>query len=124
MVSLLVSAFMLIAVTANPALAQETAKASQAQNGMATTKVLAENDKVLVLERRYKPGDENQNPPNTSTRVVRVLKGGTLLRTYANGKTEKQEYKTGDTRINVPGPQYTGKNVGKSEIVLYVLVLK
>ena len=58
------------------------------------------------------------------TRVVRVLKGGTVLRTYADGKTEKSEWKTGEVQIQEPGPQYTARNVGKTEVVLYVVRLK
>ena len=46
------------------------------------------------------------------------------MRTYADGKTEKVEYKTGEVRINAPSGQFTTKNVGKSEVELYVVVLK
>lgn len=55
------------------------------------------------------------------SRVVRALKGGTVLRTYADGKTEKSEWKTGEVQIQEPGPQYTARNVGKTEVVLYVV---
>jgi hypothetical protein len=55
---------------------------------------------------------------------VRALKGGTLQRTYADGKKEQVVYKTGDVRINEPGPAYTTKNIGKSEVKLYVVRLK
>lgn len=53
-----------------------------------------------------------------------MLKGGTVLRTYADGKTEKSEWKTGEVQIQEPGPQYTARNVGKTEVVLYVVRLK
>ena len=46
------------------------------------------------------------------------------MRTYADGKTEKVEWKTGEVRIQGPTGQYTTKNVGKSDIALYVVVLK
>lgn len=114
-------AFMLAGATANPAMAQEKAKA---EKGKSTQTVLLENDKVKVSEVRFKPGDENSNVPRTG-RVVRALKGGTLMRTYPDGKTEKIEWKTGQVRFNEPvagsGPQYTAKNVGKSEILLYIV---
>ena len=105
-------------------MAQEKAKAAKAEAGKASIKVLAENEKARAFEVRFKPGDENTSVPSSSFRVVRALKGGTLMRTYTDGKTEKSEYKDGEVRINPPAPQFTTKNVGKSEIVLYVVVLK
>jgi hypothetical protein len=123
----LVPAFMLAGVVALPAMAQDKAKdakAAKAEKGKVTMKVLAENDKVRVFEVRYKPGDQNLSVPSSSVRVVRALKGGTIQRTYADGKTEKVEYKIGDVRINAPSGQYTTKNIGKTELVLYVVQVK
>lgn len=117
----LVPAFMLAGVVAVPAMAQDKAKA---EKGKVTMKVLAENDKVRVFEVRYKPGDQNLSVPSSSVRVVRALKGGTIQRTFADGKTEKVEYKIGDVRINAPSGQYTTKNIGKTELVLYVVQVK
>jgi hypothetical protein len=119
-----VAAFMTIGTTTNSAMAQDKAKAAKAEPGKTTVTVLAENDKVRAFETRFKPGDVNAAPPATSTRVVRVLKGGSQIWTYADGKTAKNEYKTGEVRIVEPGPPFTSKNVGKTEIVLYVVVLK
>lgn len=121
---LLVLAFMSAGVTSIPAMGQEKAKAAKAEKGKPVLTVLAENDKVRVWELLYKPGDENTAPPASSTRVIRVLKGGTQTWTYADGKTEKNVYKTGEVRVLGPGPQFTSKNVGKSEILLYVVMVK
>ena len=93
------------------------------EKGQSSRTILAESDKLQVIEIRQKPG-EVTTPSTSSTRVVRALKGGTMLRTYADGKTEKVEWKTGEVQIQEPGPQYTVKNVGKSEIVLYAVRLK
>jgi hypothetical protein len=120
----LVLAFMLAGVILMPAMGQEKAKAVKAEKGKPVMTVLAENDKVRVWELLYRPGDENTAPPATATRVIRVLKGGTQIWTYADGKTQKNVYKTGEVRIVGPGPQFTSKNVGKSEILLYVVMLK
>jgi hypothetical protein len=57
-------------------------------------------------------------------RVVRALKGGTLMRTYADGKTEKVQWKTGEVKWLGPDPVFATKNVGKTEIVLYVVEVK
>ena len=86
-------------------------------------KVVAENAKVIVTETTYAPGAES-NTSRAETRVVRALAGGTLERSYADGKKEKVIYKTGQVRINEPGPAYTAKNVGKTTIKLYVVRLK
>lgn len=119
----LISAFVLVGVSGNPAIAQEKGKAAQA--GKATTTVLAENEKVRVVEFRIRPGDVLESPPAPFTRVVRTLQGGTMLRTYPDGKTEKVEYKAGESKIYSPSTeQFTAKNIGKTEVVNYVVVLK
>lgn len=115
--SLFLPVFLLAGVSANQALAQEKAKAVK---GQATLTVLQENDKVRVYEVRFKPGDDSASIARPF-RVVRALKGGTIQRTYPDGKTEKIEYKTGDVRLAGPDPVFKGKNVGKTEIVLYVV---
>ena len=121
-VRVLVPAFMLVGIAANPAMAQDKAKA---EKGKATQTVLLDNDKVRAFEVQYKPGDENPAVPSGSFRVVRALKGGTLQRIYTDGKTEKVEWKTGEVRLNEPSKiGYNTKNIGKSDLVLYVVVLK
>jgi len=119
-VSLLVPAFMLIGAAANPAMAQDKAKAAKAEKGKTTITVLAENDKVRVYEARFKPGDESASIARPF-RAIRALKGGTIMRTYPDGKTEKVVYKAGDVKLVGPDPVFKGKNVGKTEIVLYVV---
>ncbi len=131
LLSLLVPAFMLAGFAASPAMAQDKAKATKAapaakaEKGKAALKVLLENDKVRVFEVQFKPGDVNKAVPSASSRVVRALKGGTLMRTYADGKTQKVEWKTGEARfVEAEKMAYTTKNIGKSDIHLYVVVLK
>ena len=121
---LLVPAFIVAGVIATPAIAQDKGMVGKAEKGKVSVKVLAQNDKVVAQEVRFKPGDQNTSIATTSYRVVRALKGGTIMRTYADGKTEKKEWKTGEVGISAPSGAYTAKNVGKSEIVLYVVVLK
>ena len=78
----------------NPVLAQPAAV-------QVVNKVLFENDKVKAIERQYAPGAVNTSADaRTHARVIRAIKGGTLLRTYPDGKTEKVEYKTGEVRFN------------------------
>jgi len=116
---LLVPAFLLAGAVVNSAMAQEKmAKAT------VTQKTLLENGKVKVYEVTFKPGAENTSVPSSSSRVVRALKGGTLERTYADGKKEKVIWKAGQVRLNEPSPAYTAKNIGKTEVLLYVVMLK
>jgi len=89
----------------------------------AVIKVVAQNAKVTATETTYAPGAESSTS-RAEIRVVRALAGGTLQRTYADGKKEQVVYKTGDVRINEPGPAYTTKNIGKTEVKLYVVRLK
>ena len=128
-VGLLVAAFVVAGFAAQPAMAQEKAKAAKAapaakaEKGKATVKVLFENDKVRAVEVTFKPGDEGANVARPF-HVVRALKGGTIQRTYADGKTAKSEWKTGEVRGVGPDPVYTPKNVGKTDVVLYAVFLK
>jgi hypothetical protein len=125
-VSALVPAFILAGVAAQPAIAQDKAKdtkAAQAEKGKTTIKILLENDKIQVYEATFKPGDEGANVARPY-RVIRVLTGGTILRTSADGKTEKIEWKTGEVKESGPDPAYTPKNVGKTTVHLYIVALK
>jgi len=117
--SLLVSTFVLGGLVVNPAMAEEKAKAAK----QATQKTLEENDKVKVYEARFAPGAEGASTARPM-RVIRVLKGGTLMRIYPDGKTENVPWKTGQVKIVGPDPEFKPKNVGKTEIVLYVVQLK
>ncbi len=106
----------------NTALAQDKKMEKGAKK--VAIKVITENDKVRVTEVTFAPGAHNTTIATSSMRVVRALKGGTIERTYADGKKETVTYKDGETRINMPGPQFNSVNVGKSTIRLYVVQLK
>jgi mannose-6-phosphate isomerase-like protein (cupin superfamily) len=119
----LIPAFMLAGFVAQPAMAQDKAKEAKAEKGKATIKVLFDNDKVRVQEVTFKPGDEGQNVARPF-RIVRPLKGGTIQRTHPDGKIDKVEFKTGEVKVFEPDKPFTPKNMGKSDIVLYVVQLK
>ena len=108
-----------VVATMSSAIAEE--KSGEAAKAART--ILAESDKIQALEIRQKPGETN-SPTTTTTRAIRALQGGKLLRTYADGKTDTIEWKTGEVQIQEPGPRFTAKNVGSTEIVLYVVLLK
>ena len=126
-VSLLVPAVMLTFAAATPAMKHEMAqdqmkvKEVKATN---TIKVLHDDDRVRVTENTSKPGE---NGPNLlrGKRVVRFLQGGTQERTYADGRKEKIERKTGDVFVAGPDKEaYWVKNIGKTTTVVYIVNIK
>jgi hypothetical protein len=132
---LLVPAFILVGMAANPSFAQDKAKdakaapAAKEEKGKNTVRVLIDNNKVQVIERTYRPGDVNTGTEQMSSyRVNHTVKGGTLERTYADGRKEKIEVKAGMVRFLEPakGPseKYTTKNIGNTEIVSVIVILK
>jgi hypothetical protein len=118
--TLVVPAFLLAGVGANQAMAAEKAKAAPPKQEV---KVLVENDKVRVAENRWVPGAESENIARPN-RVVRAVKGGTLQRIYPDGKKETVNWKTGEVKYFAKAEPYIVKNIGKSEVVLYVVGLK
>ncbi len=107
------AAFMLACVLVNSAVAQDKAK------------IRLDNDKVRVYENRQKPGQVNKPESTTNPRVIIVLKGSTIQRTYPDGKKESVIRKTGDVMFNQPGPGgYTNTNIGKNDYETYIVELK
>jgi len=122
---LLVPAFLLAGAVAEPAVAQEKKadkKAERSVAGKANVRQLASDEKVRAYEVTYKPGNERSIQPGH--RVVRALKGGTLERTHPDGKKEKVAWKPNQVRINKPTKPYSVKNVGQTEVQLYVVEAK
>ncbi|MGQ0523184.1 MAG: hypothetical protein ACT4P8_05940, partial [Betaproteobacteria bacterium] len=99
------------------------AKASKVEKGKAITRVIFDNDKVRVQEVTFRPGDEGANIPRPF-RIIRPLKGGTIQRTHPDGKIDKIVYKTGEVQVLDADKPFVPKNIGKSDIVLYVVALK
>lgn len=127
--SLVVPVFML--AVAYPAIAQDKAKdakaapAAKAAAGNYQLKKLFENDKVVATENLTKPGGESESRVRKYFRVVRVLSGGTTERTWADGKKEVRNPKTGDVYAEGPDTMaFKTKNVGKTDVVIYVVRLK
>ena len=129
------SAALVMGATALPAAAQDkakgadamksadSAKAAPAKKGEPLQKVYLENDQVRVVEVTFRPGDAGASTARP-LRVIHVLKGGTLTLHYPDGKTEKLEWKAGDTSVRQASPVYAPKNEGKSDIVLLVTNVK
>jgi hypothetical protein len=78
-------------------------------------KVVLDNEKVKVTEVTWKPGQKSIEN-YAEYRVVRVLSGGTLLRTYSDGKAEKMVRSAGEVYVQEPSRPYAELNIGKSDI--------
>src|SRR6266852_1013277 len=103
-------------VAATTASAQEK-KAEAVKQG--TIKQVLENEKVKVFEVTYKPG-EGSASRERAPRVTHAISGGTMLRMLPDGKTDKREWKTGDTRW-FPKETFGNKNVGKTTVKFLVV---
>jgi hypothetical protein len=118
------AALTLSAVTLRPAMADDKAMDTK---GDRVEKILLENDKVQVREATWKPG-QIRPAEAVGNRVVRVMKGGTLLRIYPDGKTKEIVFKAGEVKwldeSSGSTTAYSIKNVGKTEVVLFAVVLK
>ena len=88
-----------------------------------TVKVLAENEKVQVLDITQKPGDTGASATRTGN-VVYVLSGGMLERTYSDGTKESYSRKAGDAVIVKEKRAYAVKNVGTTTVHLIEVVTK
>ena len=119
LLGLLTPAFLVAGIVVNSAIAQDKGAGPAVK-----MKALIDNDKAKAYEATYAPGAENKGIASTTIRIVRVLKGGVLERTYADGKKEKVVWKAGEVKQINPGPAYTTKNIGKSDLQLYVVQLK
>ena len=127
--SLVVPAFVMAGLVATPVMAQDKGKdakaapAAKAKKGEPVVKVFYENDHVRVFEVTFKPGDAAASVKRP-LRVIRPLKGGTLTLIYPDGKKEKVVFKTGEVVVRQASPEYSPKNEGKSDIVLYNVFVK
>lgn len=118
---MLFAAFILAGAIAMPAMAQD--KKVDKKAPVRAQKVMVDNDRVRVSESVFKPGEENPMAER-GYRVTRVLKGSTsVVRTHSNGKTENIEWKEGGVYVS-PADNASTKNIGKSEVVIYTVVLK
>jgi quercetin dioxygenase-like cupin family protein len=116
-VGIVVPAFIVAGGMASSAAAQEKA-------GKVSVKALLNNAKVRVVETTLKPGGELAAITTSVPRVIRVLKGGTTQFTYADGKKETKVWKAGEVMWLEAGPAYSNKNIGKTEVQLFVVNLK
>src|SRR5215471_3675152 len=106
-----------------PALAQGRSMASSDRPGEPMSKVIAENEKLRVLDVVDKPGDVSA-PTVRQGRVVHWITGGKLERTYADGTKEVLTRKGGETTLITEKRPYSVKNIGQTSVHLIEVELK
>ena len=97
---------------------------AQAQDKAApksVTKVLLDNDKVLVTQSTIPPGAVNKS--NRKDRTNYIVKGSELQRTTPEGKVTKYVRKAG-TAHWLKADSDEVKNIGKSDFVVVTVVNK
>lgn len=121
----LVPAFIAVGIVATPAMAQDkkAEKKMEAAAGKVMVKEVAQNDKLRVYEATFKPGDVSPSTKRPA-RAVLALSDGTLERTYEDGKKELIPWKKGEAKIITEERPYAIKNIGKTNVHLYVVVPK
>ncbi len=77
----------------------------------ATTKVIAENVKLQVIDVLQKPGDTGPMESRLGL-VVHWVTGGKVERTYADGTKEVMTRKNGETALITEKRPYAVKNIG------------
>ena len=85
--------------------------------------VLAENEKLQVIDVLYQPGDTGTASSKDGL-VVYHLSAGTIERTYADGSKKVVTYKAGQTTIIAEKRPYSTKNIGKTTVHEIVVQLK
>ena len=88
-----------------------------------TLTVLAENEKLQVIDVVYQPGDTGAASSKDGL-VVYHLSAGTIERTFADGSKKVVTYKAGQTSIIAEKRPYSTKNIGKTAIHEIVVQLK
>ena len=117
---LLASAVCVSLLVAAPAIAQD----KKGKIPERTQKVLVDSATFRVTETTYPPGSGTAST-QPGHRITRALKGGTLERTYADGRKETLTWKDGEVREQPAAKApYALRNTGKTEMVLYTVSVK
>jgi quercetin dioxygenase-like cupin family protein len=88
-----------------------------------TLTVLAENEKLQVIDVVYQPGDIGAASSKDGLAVYH-LSSGTIERSYADGSKKVMTYKAGQTTIIAEKRPYSTKNIGKTAVHEIVFQLK
>jgi hypothetical protein len=94
---------------------------AQPKPGM--TKTVFENDKITVVDNVLKPGEESPSQDRGGL-ILYYISGGTVERTFADGKKETITRKTGQALVNPEKRPYAVTNTGKTTLHVITIKLK
>lgn len=127
-----VAALVAMAVSAGAQTSKSTSSGSTKQTKSASLdplvvgptiyRLVLENDRVRVLEARFRPG-VTIGPHTHPDHVVVVTSAGKLAITSSDGSTQELDAKVGDTFF-IDAGTHSARNVGTTEFVCVVTELK
>ena len=94
-----------------------------AQPKPGTTKTVFENEKITVVDNVLKPGEESPSQDRAGL-ILYYISGGTVERTFADGKKETVTRKTGQSLVNPEKRPYAVTNTGKTTLHVITIKLK
>ena len=94
-----------------------------AQPKPGTTKTVFDNEKITVVDNVLKPGEESPSQDRAGL-ILYYLSGGTVERTFADGKKETVTRKTGQSLVNPEKRPYAVTNTGKTTLHVITIKLK
>jgi beta-alanine degradation protein BauB len=89
--------------------------------GGGTIKTILENDRVRVLDVRFKPGDKEATHSHPD-HVICVLKGG-KMKVTSSAKAQVIDFKSGQATF-LKAQSHEVENIGKTDVHLLVVELK
>lgn len=94
---------------------------AQPKPGM--TKTVFENDKITVVDNVLKPGEESPSQDRAGL-ILYYISGGTVERTFADGKKEIVTRKTGQALMNPEKRPYAVTNTGSTTLRVITIKMK
>ena len=94
-----------------------------AQPKPGTTKTVFDNEKITVVDNVLKPGEESPSQDRAGL-ILYYISGGTVERTFADGKKETVTRKTGQSLVNPEKRPYAVTNTGKTTLHVITIKLK
>jgi urease gamma subunit len=91
--------------------------------GQYTVKTLTENERVLVRDVIYRPGDTGPMQSRDGM-IIYHITNSTVERTFADGSKQVVVHKAGDAEIINEKRPYSTKNIGKNTNHLIAVTLK
>ena len=98
-------------------------KRQMRQAKAATSKTVFDNDKITIIDSVTKPGEGLASAARGGL-ILYYLSGGTIERTYEDGKKETVTRKTGQALVNSEKRPYATLNTGSTTVHVIAITVK